>query len=69
MKLYEVPRNTQILAFGQQYMFFNIDGMFSYCEDMQGNPVHLNASTEVEIVDEKTKKQNSRLHCPTHPSE
>lgn len=50
MKLYECPRNTIIRVVGTDdvFHFFHIDGAYSYCEDIQGNPVHLAAWTEVE---------------------
>lgn len=50
MKLYECPRNMGIkLESGEHLMFHHIDGMFSYCKDMQGNVVHLPAWADVEI--------------------
>ena len=33
-------------------MFSHIDGMYSFCRDMNGNVVHLVCWQEVEIVDE-----------------
>lgn len=54
MKLYEVPRNSRIKFTHetQEYIldFHHLDGMYSYCTDLDGNVVHLGASTEVEIV-------------------
>ncbi len=52
MKLYEVPRNTTIKVVDTDLVvfFYHIDGMYSYCTDMNGRVVHLSASTEVEIV-------------------
>jgi hypothetical protein len=68
MKLYECPRNTYIkvleplpcppdsipIESGDVYLFYNLDGMFSRCKDKFGSIVYINASTEVEIVDEIT---------------
>lgn len=64
MKLYEVPSNTYVKVLeaevpppgalavdvGQIIYFSHIDGMYSYCKDIDGNIVHLKAWTEVEIV-------------------
>jgi hypothetical protein len=63
MKLYEVPRNTKVVLkqpaghppasitpkMGSVYTFHHTDGMYSYCEDMDSNVVHLPAWAEVEI--------------------
>ncbi len=52
MKLFEVPRDTIIRVpdSGEQLHFVKIDGMYSLCIDQTGEPVHLAAWTEVEIV-------------------
>ena len=53
MKLYECPRNVQvILKDGNNEIinFHHIDGMYSYCTNQKGETVHLAAWTEVEIV-------------------
>jgi hypothetical protein len=54
MKLYDVPRNTRIVAkLGDDNVlrlnFDHVDGMYSYCTDDEGNVVHLAAWAEVEI--------------------
>jgi hypothetical protein len=51
MKLYEVPKNTYIKIVGidEYYYFDHVDGMYSYCTDIDGNIIHLSASTEVTI--------------------
>ena len=66
MKLYEVPRNTYVrivdpdvgipvgafgLNVGEVIKFGHIDGMYSYCTNLDGHTVHAKAWTEVEIVD------------------
>jgi hypothetical protein len=55
MPLYNVPAGSKIIVVGDPemvvYKFFNIDGMYSYCTDKDGNVVHLAAWTEVEIVE------------------
>lgn len=57
-KLYEVPAGAKVKIAepGYEsdivYKFFNLDGMYSYCTDSQGNVEHLAAWTEVEIVNE-----------------
>lgn len=53
MKLYNVPRNTRIKVKDLELMFHHIDGMYSYCTTDKGEPVHLAAWTEVEIVEKK----------------
>lgn len=65
MKLYNVPRNSWVtpvndptappyartILVGEIVKFHNIDGMYSYCHDKQGNVVHLPAWQEVEVVE------------------
>jgi hypothetical protein len=51
LKLYEVPRNTRIKVGETELNFKQIDGMYSYSTDDDGNVVHLPAWTEVEIID------------------
>jgi hypothetical protein len=53
MKLYEVPRNTRIKFQEYEFNFHHVDGMYSYCTDDEGNVIHLSASAEVEVIDEK----------------
>lgn len=55
MKLYDVPRNTWIvvtLVDGSKLRlhFHHIDGMYSYCVTEKGDVVHVDATTDVEIV-------------------
>lgn len=64
MKLYEVPRFTKIRVIGDTtappdarkafeneiLKFHHIDGMYSYCTDGNGDPVHLPAWQEVRLV-------------------
>jgi len=61
MKLYEVPRNTDIDVSLNNFIdedtgekietihFSHIDGMYSYCT-WKGKVIHLSASTEVKII-------------------
>lgn len=65
MKLYEVPRNTNIRVVSDVKVppdasdikpndvlrFYDIDGMYSYCTNAEGEVVHLAAWTEVEIIE------------------
>ncbi len=64
MKLYELSRNTKFKLLGDTavppggaestlggvYLLKHIDGMYSYCEDTEGNVVHLAAFSDVEKV-------------------
>ena len=64
MKLHDVPNGSKIRVIGgihtppaslninsEDILYFgHLDGMYSYCEDMDGNVVHLVAGAEVEIV-------------------
>ena len=64
MKLYNVPDGSTIkvtgeiatppaapeIKEGQILYFHHIDGMYSYCYDLDGNIVHLVAWAEVEIL-------------------
>ncbi len=75
MKLYNVPRGSKIrvvskevtipvasqpAATGDVLDFEQMDGMYSYCRDKDGNVVHLAAWTEVEIVqNDSTAVQNA----------
>ena len=65
MKLHHVPNGSKVRIIsgakappahrgfvdGEVLQFSHIDGMYSYCEDSDGNVVHLVAWAEVEIVD------------------
>jgi hypothetical protein len=65
MKLYNVPNGSRVRIIdentkvpiaspdtpgGTILKFHHVDGMYSYCTDSRGNPVHPAAWTEVEIV-------------------
>lgn len=64
MKLYETPRNSivrlleapklatngDVAYAGEVLRFHHVDGMYSYCEDLDGNVLHPAAWTEVELV-------------------
>lgn len=66
MQLHQVPNNTRIrivaeakvppahreFEVGEELLFFHIDGMYSYCTDKDGKPVHLVAWALVEIIDD-----------------
>jgi hypothetical protein len=51
MKLYDVPKGTYVKIMSDSLVLklINIDGMYSYCLDEQGNVYHPAAWTEVEI--------------------
>jgi hypothetical protein len=65
MKLYDVPRFTWVYPVtdvdvpvagvpvdkGQMVKFHHIDGMYSYCTNVDGDVVHLPAWQEVEVLD------------------
>ena len=58
MKLYNLPAGAkfkiidgEVLHSTAIYKFFNVDGMYSYCHNPDGDVVHLAAWTEVEIVE------------------
>jgi hypothetical protein len=67
MKLYNVPRNTYVRVNeetgappgalpcdqGTVVHFCHIDGMYSYCKDLNGNVIHLAAWTDVEPISEE----------------
>jgi hypothetical protein len=46
---YGTPPSGAKAKLGQRLFFAYIDGMYSYCEDEKGNPVHLIATAEVSI--------------------
>ncbi len=67
MKLYDVPRKSYVkiiddniklpvdnfLKKEYSIVFFDhLDGMYSYCNDVENNIIHLAAWTEVEITSE-----------------
>lgn len=66
MKLYEAKRNVRIRVLedhlvppgakpilkGDELFFVNLDGMYSYCKDKDGQIVHLVAWAEVEEVED-----------------
>ncbi len=54
MKLYEVERNSKIVLKDDEgneikLNFHRLDGMYSYCTDQDGNPIHIAAWAEVEV--------------------
>ncbi len=65
MKLYEAKRNSWVMPIddaegppgarrvsaGEPIKFHGVDGMYSYCKDVHGNPVHLPAWCEVVYAD------------------
>ena len=65
MKLYEVNSRSKVklleqcgtppasieVKVGDEFTFYHVDGMYSYCKDNDGNIVHLQAWAEVEVVD------------------
>jgi len=61
MKLYEIPKNSPLRVTVSDYggdngsvdlaTFHHLDGMYSYCETSDGQPFHLMADTEMELVD------------------
>jgi hypothetical protein len=60
MKLFEVPRNTDILLNGEHIRFHHIDGMYSLCTDSEGHTIHLAAWTDVELYkDTKDETENT----------
>jgi hypothetical protein len=59
MKLYDVPRNTDILVNGEHIRFHYIDGAYSLCTNSEGHIVHLAAWTDVELYkEEKDETEN-----------
>ena len=58
-KLYECKPRSYIkvpLFDDKVYFFDHIDGMYSFCKDMQGNTVHLTAWMEVIPLNPKATK-------------
>ena len=54
MKLYDAPTESFIrYADIFELYFCHIDGMYSLCYNSKGEPVHLVAWAEVEVLDEK----------------
>jgi len=47
MKLYDVPRNSFVKTEVEDFYFFHIDGMFSFCKDKNGQVFHPVATTDV----------------------
>jgi hypothetical protein len=51
MKLYQVPQGERFLLESVIYKLNVIDGMYSHCEDLNGNVIHLVAWAEVTLVE------------------
>ena len=57
MKLYDLhrsPTGTLVRLVddpSQRFLFFHIDGMYSYCKRLDGEVIHPACFTEVEIVE------------------
>lgn len=72
MKLYDVPRESWVVIRnkptippahrefedGEKIFFDHLDGMYSFCKDVDGNIVHLSASAEVDICDSPSNKSS-----------
>ena len=50
MKLYEVPKYSRIKVGGMVLDFHHIDGMYSYCTDIEGNAHHIAAWADAEVL-------------------
>ena len=50
MKLYELARGSKFRLNGEEFTLNTIDGMYSNCEDADGNVYHFAAWTIVEAV-------------------
>ena len=53
-KLYEVPRRSVIMVYGQKFAFCRLDGMYSLCYNESGEIVHIYASEEVEVLESES---------------
>jgi len=49
-----VPPSHRVFARNEIVTFYHIDGMFSYCKDKDGQPVHPAAWTRIEEVDSES---------------
>jgi hypothetical protein len=63
MKLYELPRESYFTLTNDEtkevFFFKHIDGMYSYCLDMQNEVIHFAAWTEVnQVIPVKTYAGN-----------
>jgi hypothetical protein len=46
----QIPPDSPAPDYRDVYKLHNIDGMYSYCTDVNGRVVHLAAWTDVEVV-------------------
>ncbi len=46
----QVPPSHRDFNEGEKLLFHHIDGMYSYCTDKDGKPVHVVAWAEVEVM-------------------
>ena len=53
MKLYEVKPKSWVKIAQQKIWFDHVDGIKTTCIDLDGNVVHINAYTEVEVIDDE----------------
>lgn len=63
MELHQVPNCTwvELQINGLPHIFFDhIDGMYSYCKDIDGHVCHFTAWTLVRIVDEPKDSYKNR---------
>ena len=54
--LYDVPKETPIKSHLGMLWFKHIDGAYSLCYDVQGNPVHMRAWATVNPFKKRTSK-------------
>lgn len=85
MKLYEAKRNSWVMpiddttappdarpvSVGESVLFHHLDGMYSYCHDMNGQVVHLPAWQEVVYAEEPSsscgcRNNNQEQREPIH---
>jgi len=54
--LYQVPKGTWVkVVHTKEVIFFDhIDGMYSYCKDINGDVTHYSSWTEVEEIENET---------------
>ena len=57
MKLYDVPRCSMISIDNERFKFYRVDGMYSFCQDMKGNTVHMHCCADVKVIESFNDKE------------
>ena len=62
MKLHSVPRKSIVSIDGERFKFYRFDGMYSLCQDMKGNTVHIHCCADVKVIESFNDKDKEMVN-------